>query len=152
MSDTTVYVAIVTGVFAVIGATIPQASAVIQTTRLAKREQRDRQAAIRREACVTLLRSVNDLRTQVADNHDYRGSEMAQRLALVRQYASAADISAFDVTLLVPDPLAGLARELAAAAARLAALGENTSRPPDFTEIESCAAAFTAEAVKINQG
>lgn len=151
MADITVYVAVVTGVFAVIGATIPQASAVIQNGRQAKREQHGRYELAKREACVALLRSVHELRTQVANNHDYRGNQTAERLALVRQYASATDVAALNVALLAPQPLADLARQLAAAAERQAVEAENTTRPPDFTVLDQCVAAFTTEAVKTSQ-
>lgn len=105
---------------------------------------------MRREAYVALLQAANHLRTQVASNHDYHGNDMAERLGFVREYALAADLSAINIALLVPEPVADRARALAAAAARLAERSENPSRPPDFTELESCVRAFTAEAVKSN--
>jgi hypothetical protein len=146
MADITVYVAVVTGVFTVIGATIPQAAAVIQSSRRAQAEERERYGSAKRDACLDLLRSVGQLRTQVANNHDYRGNEMAPRLALVREHAANTKVYAAKVAFLVPQPLADLAAKLDMAAASLATSAENPARPPDFTELDERVAAFTAEA------
>jgi hypothetical protein len=151
MAYVTVYVAVVTGAFTVIGATIPQVSAVIQSGRRAKREERERRESAKRDACVALLRSVGELRTQVANNHDYRGNEIAERLALVRQYAVAAKVDAVNVALLVPQSLAGPAMQLAAAAASLAVAAENTRLPPDFTDLDRCVEKLTTEALDPGQ-
>jgi len=151
MADLTVYVAVTTGVFTVIGATIPQVSAVIQNSRQAKRAEREQYKSAKRDACVALLRSAGELRTQVADNQDYHGAEVAERLALVRKYAAAVQVNAVNVALLVPRPLGGLATELAQAAARLAVSAENTKVPPDFTGLDKRVEAFTAEAVQTSQ-
>jgi hypothetical protein len=108
-----------------------------------------------RDACVALLKASGELRTQVANNHDYHGDDMTDRLALVRKHESAAQLAAARVAMLVAQPLAQLAGELSAAASELAmAAAKNTRldqgssiRPPDFTKIDGCIAAFTASAV-----
>lgn len=152
MSDVTVYVAIVTGVFTVIGATIPQAAAVIQSNRRAEREARERYESAKCDACVDLLRSVGQMRTQIANNHDYRGNETAPLLALVRQHAADAQVQAVKVAFLGSKPLAELATDLAKAIARLAVKAENTTRPPDFSDLDARVAAFTTEATKTSHG
>jgi hypothetical protein len=154
MTDvTTVYIAIVTGVFTVIGATIPQAAAVIQTARQARRLEREQFQLEKRDACVALLRSAAELRTQIANNHAYQGAELAPRLELVRQHSAATKLSAVSVALLVSQPLGSLATELATAASRLAVNAEdNPKRPPDYSELDNCVAAFTTEAIRSQSG
>ncbi len=154
MADiTTVYVAVVTGVFAVLGATIPQAAAVIQSGRQARRLEREQFESGKRDACVSLLRSAGQLRTQIANNHAYQGNQLAPRLELVRQHAAATEICAVSVALLVPQPLGGLAMQLAKAASRLAVKAEeNPKHPPDFSELDNCVSEFTSEAVKRQPG
>lgn len=154
MADvTTVYVAIVTGVFTVIGATIPQAAAVIQTGKQARRLEREQFASQKRDACVALLRSAADLRTQIANNHAYQGIELAPRLELVRQHSAATELGAVSVALLVSQPMGSLATALATAASRLAVNAEeNPKRPPDYSELDNCVAAFAAEAIRSQLG
>lgn len=152
MTDLTVYVAVVTGVFTVIGATIPQVSTVIQNGRQAKHAEREQYKSAKRDACVALLRSAGKLRTQLADNQDYHGGETAERRALVRKHAAAVQVNAASVALLVPKPLADFATELAETAARLAVSAENPKVPLEFGEFDKRVDAFTAEAVRTSQG
>jgi hypothetical protein len=155
MANDTVLIALVTGGFAVLGATLPQITSVVQSARRDKRKQSERFETARRDACVALLKAAGELRTQVANNHDYHGDEMTARLALVREHATAAQVAAASVALLVAQPLAELAMELAAAAGELAMeAAETTSleqrasiRLPDFAKLDRCIAAFTASAV-----
>src|ERR1700733_12630385 len=106
MTDSTVLVAVVAGGFTFLAATLPQITSAVQSTRQAKREQSERFETARREACVALLKASGELRTQVANNHDYHGDEMTARLALVREHAAAAQVAAASVALLVAQPLA----------------------------------------------
>ncbi len=159
MTDSTVLVAIVTGSSTLLAATVPLAAGVMQSTRQAKREQSERFKTAQRDACVALLKASGELRTQVANNHDYHGDEMSARLALVREHAAAAQVAAASVALLVAQPLARLAMELAAAASELAMAAARNTRldqgasiqPPDFEKFDGCIAAFTASAISAHR-
>jgi hypothetical protein len=166
MADTTVIVAIVTGTFAIIGATIPQVTTVLQSRRQAESAERQAKDVVRehhlaekRDACTALRRAVGELRNQVASNYDYHGDEMTERLARVREFAEAAQIQAVYIAMLLPEPIAGLAMRLGAAASRLAVkTAEHTdinagvvNFAPDFTELDPCTAAFVREAVNSDQ-
>jgi hypothetical protein len=154
MADVPVTVAVITASAAVVGAMVPQVGIAIQSARQARRERRERYESARREACVALLRAAADLRTQVSNNRDYHGEEMASRLAEVRAYAADAQVHAVNISLLVPRSLAELAQQLATAARDLAATtAANTDldkgwviRAPDFTELDACVEAFTTVA------
>jgi hypothetical protein len=155
VTDTTVWVAAIAAGAAVVGATIPLVGTAIQSARQARRDRLERYQLYKRQACVELIRAVEDLRTQVANNHDYHGDEMAARLGLVRQYAAAAKVQAASISLLVPPELADPAQQLAEAAGRLAeaaerstdlVLGVSTARP-DPTELDASIAAFKTSAV-----
>jgi hypothetical protein len=144
MPDITLYVAIVTGGFTAIGAAIPQFS----TSRQAKRAERERSGAIRRDACLALVRSAVELRTQVANCYEGGGSDMAPQLAAIRERAATAEICAHTVAFMLP-PLAGLAMSIGAVAMRLAEEAErHPKRPPSFLDLNACILAFARKVVE----
>jgi hypothetical protein len=155
MTDVTVYVAVISASAAVVGATIPLVGTAIESARQARRDRAERYESAKRQACVELVQAVEDLRTQVANNHDYHGDEMAARLGLVRTYAAAAKVQAVSISLLVPQQLAEPAQELAAAAGRVAEAAERNTdlvlgvsrERPDLTELDAWIAAFKTRAV-----
>jgi hypothetical protein len=127
MADVPIYVAIITALAGLAGATIPQFTILRRDARNAERERQERKDEARRQACLDLLRVAGELRTQVANNFEYHGTEMAERLGKVRQAASEARLHAVEVSLRAPDRLAEPAEEVAAAAENLAvAAAENT--------------------------
>lgn len=156
MADLTIAAAIISASAAVAGATIPAVAAAVTTARLRLHERRDKQEAERRDACLALLQAVGDLRTQVMDNLEYHGPEMAARLALVRAHAAAARLHAIRVALAAP-PLSVPADELAAAAEQLArATAAATDlilcamvTEPDLTGLDACTRALGTAVVEL---
>ncbi|HEX6525994.1 MAG TPA: hypothetical protein VF070_39175 [Streptosporangiaceae bacterium] len=154
MADISVTAAVITASAAVVGATIPQVVYLIQNALQARRDRAERYDSSRREGCVALLRAASDLRTQVANNHDYSGNEMAARLAQVRSYATDAQVHAVAISLLAPRSLAEPAKRLAKAAENLAVTTAADTdldkgwmvRAPNFKELDACIEAFTADA------
>jgi hypothetical protein len=126
-----------------------QAPSVFRRVRR-KREQREQQARITREACVDLLSTVSELRTSVRNAIDYHGPEMHARLEKVHNYAASAQAQAAKVALLAPRALADPAERLATAASNLAELTARCTElflgvmvsVPDFAEIDERAASF----------
>jgi hypothetical protein len=106
---------------------------------------------------VDLVQAAEYLRTQVADNHDYHGDEMAARLAQVRAFAAQARIQAVRISLAVPPELAQVAEELATAARKLAEAAEArtdlrqgvSTELPDLGDLDACIAAFKTAAMHI---
>jgi hypothetical protein len=156
MADVSIFVALITASAAVLGAAVSPVSTAYQNSRQAKRELDDRHDTALRDACVDLLRSVGDLRDQVADNYDYPGGdEMVTRLAQVRQHMTAAKVDAVKVALLEPRVLGKPAKQLADAADRLATMAAKSTdkrvraanRAPEFTELDTYATAFSESAV-----
>ena len=139
------------------GAAIPTAAATIQSVLAARRDRRDRREADRRQACVDLVQAAENLRTQVANNHDYHGDEMGARLAQVRAFAAQARIQAVRISLAAPPELAQVAQELATAASRLAEAAEArtdlrqgaSTELPDLGDLDARIAAFRAAAMRI---
>jgi hypothetical protein len=156
MTNVPLYTAVISGCAAVAGAAIPTIGITVQGALAARRERRERNEADQRQACVELVQAAENLRTQVADNHDYHGDEMGARLAQVRAYAAQARVQAVRMSLMASHGLAATAQGLAAAASRLAEAAEATTNLrqgtstdlPDFGDLETCMAAFKAEAVK----
>jgi hypothetical protein len=148
MADVSIYVALIAAGAGVIGAAIPQTA----IARQARRDKREREATAWRSACLDLLGAVGELRTQIANNFEYHGSDMAERLAQVRRCATAAQQHATEVSVswMVPRRLVAPAQGLAAAASRLAVAAASETRLdqgamvrlPDFTELEHCADEF----------
>jgi hypothetical protein len=157
MSDVSVYVALISAGAGVAGATISQLTSAIRDGRQAKRDRQERYENAAQQACVKLLKAAGRLQTQVANNHEYRGDEMIDRLAQVRRYADATQEHAATVALLVPDTLADPAEKVAAAAIRLAAVAAaNTNLQPnimnmpvlpDFGELNDSIEAFRGIAI-----
>jgi hypothetical protein len=158
MADSAVLIAVVTGGFTILGATLPQITSVVQSGRSDKRKESERRATRRNEACVALREAIGDLRTQVADNADYHGSEMGARLALVRKYAKEAEVHALKIGFIAPEPLSRAAMRLAAAGAALVVKTEENTNVdagvvtdrPDFTEVDTRITEFTKVAMKYN--
>src|SRR5690242_14906554 len=67
MPGVSLSVPIITAGAAVLGAAIPTGAAVIQDLRKARRDRAERRLETRDQACLDLLRSALDLRTQVAN-------------------------------------------------------------------------------------
>jgi hypothetical protein len=144
MADVTLYVAIVTGGFTAVGAAIPQFS----TSRQAQRAEHERSEAVRRDACLALVRSAIELRTQVANYHERGGSDVAPQLAAIRERAAAAEICAHTVAFMLP-PLADFTMSIAAVAMRLAEEAERyPKRPPDFLDLNARILAFARKVAK----
>jgi hypothetical protein len=160
MPDVSVYVAVVSAGAGVAGAAIPQIAFVVRDVRQAERDRHERRAEAKRKACLDLLRSAGELRTQVANAAQYHGDEMGTRLADIRKYAAAAQLHAVNVALLAPRKLAEPAQRLAAAASRLAAAAADGTdlrvnemiRPPDFTELDETFTTFQKIAVADARG
>jgi hypothetical protein len=158
-----VYVAVISAVAGIAGAAISQAFIIIRDSQQAERDRQERdrdrqerQAAERQEACRELLRAAVGLRTQVANNFDYHdGPEMRERLAMVREYAAAAQLHATSVSMLAPaqfaepaDQLAEAASHLAEAAAKNTKLDQSTMlKLPSFTELNKLIETFRRIAV-----
>ena len=155
MTDVSIFVPVISAAAAILGAAVSPLTTVLQSSRLARDEHKERYELAGRQACIGLLRAVVDLRTSVANNHDYHGEEMGARLAQVRQYAADARVHAFNIALLAPRPLADSASELAAAADRVAvAATEHTDlslgasvQAPDFATLDARIADFTSRAI-----
>jgi DNA-binding MarR family transcriptional regulator len=155
MTDVPLITAVLSAAAAIVGAAIPTASAMVQSLSVARRERQERHEADKRQACVELLQAVENLRAQVASNHNYHGDEMGARLAQVRTYAAEARIQALRISLMAPHGLGQSVRELAAAATALEQAAEATTdvnegvsrELPSFAELKTRIAAFTAEAV-----
>jgi hypothetical protein len=157
MVDVPIYVAVITAAAGIIGAAIPQVSMDLRAARKDDRDRRDRQAAQLRQACADLLRAAADLRTQIANNHTYRGDRaaMVERLEKVRQYAADTQVSSVSVGMLMPRRLAQPARRVADAAGRLAeAAVRNTNLDlggmdpePNYDELDQATRAFEEKAL-----
>jgi hypothetical protein len=162
MADVSVYVAVISAGAAIVGASLPQLSAIVQDSRKAKRDrlqaERDRQEHLadqRRQACVQLLRTALRLRVLVVNVQDYHGAGLAPLLAEIRDCAATAEVEAVSVALMVPPGHGKAAERLAEAAGRLAFVAAcNASlqlgasvQPPDFSELDECVQGFKAMAM-----
>jgi hypothetical protein len=155
MPDVSLYVAVITGGAAVLGAAVSPVSTAYQNSRQAVRDRAERRETAVRQACTGLLGSARDLRVQVANTAAYHGAEMASRLEQVRQLDADAASHADDVALLVPVGVAESAARLADAVSRLTAWAEAnfksdlgaSIREPDFTDLNERIADFSAQAV-----
>jgi hypothetical protein len=151
MADATIPVAAITAAAVVSGALVSPFVLMLQRSFQTKRSRTERL----KTSCKDLRRAVASVRIQVANNHDYRGGEMAERLAKLRHFASDAALHAFDISMNAPKVLADAAKQLSEEADRLVmaaekstdlALGGSSERP-DFTELDTRTEAFTAAAV-----
>jgi hypothetical protein len=160
MTDVSIYVPVISASAAILGAAVSPVTTVYQSYRQAQRERQERHETEARDACTALLRAAAQLRTQVANNHEYHGEEMGARLAQVRKYADDARTHAFNIALLMPRTVAEPAGQVAAAALRLVKTTvENTDlamgvsvRIPDFDELDGAIADFTNRAVDYTSG
>jgi hypothetical protein len=150
MPDVSVYAALIAGAAGVSGAAVPAFTLFIQNVRQAGRDRRDRSAEAGRQACLDLLRAAGELRMRVANAADYHGTEMAARLAEIRECDAAAQLHAVSVALLAPKKLTEPAAQLAAAAGRLVAVTEQSTNldrglivpRPGFAELDEELTAF----------
>jgi hypothetical protein len=155
MSDVSIYVALISGLAGVAGATVSQVTTAFREGRQAKRDRQEKHEEAKRRACEELLRAVGNLRTQVANNYTYHGEEMGTRLERVRNYAAAAQLHAVGVSLLAAESLAMLADVMAKAANSLAEWAvENTNleqgsmiREPNFRDLDDRTKAFIEKVV-----
>jgi hypothetical protein len=154
MSNVSLYAAVIAAASAIIGAAIPQITAVIRESGQAKRDRQERSAQVRREACMELLRAVGEFRARVADLYDRPGADINARLADLRQSAANTELCAASVTLLPPGSLADDANAVAAAAGALVTaaaenaglkLGAMTGKP-DFRSLDESVSAFRKKA------
>jgi len=73
MPDVSLYVAVITGGAAVLGAAVSPVSTAYQNSRQAVRDRAERRETAVRQACTGLLGSARDLRVQVANTAAYHG-------------------------------------------------------------------------------
>ena len=154
MSDIPAYVAVLSAASAIIGAAIPQVTTAIRESSQAKRDRQERNAQVRREACMELLRAAGQFRARVADLYDHHGLDMDVRLADIRQSEASTGLCAASVALLPPGSLADEANAVAAAASALVVavetdpglkLGAMTGRPA-FRSLDESVSAFRKKA------
>jgi hypothetical protein len=156
MPDVPLYTAVISGCAAVVGAAIPTIANTVQNVLAVRHDRWDRHQADKRQACLELVQAAENLRTQVANNHDYHGNEMADRLAQVRAFAAQARIQAVRLSLAAPPELAQSAHELATAAGQLAEAAEArtdlrqgaSTELPHLGDLDARIAAFRAAAVQ----
>jgi hypothetical protein len=156
MPDVPLYTAVISGCAAVLGAAVPTIASTIQNVLAVRRDRWDRHEADRRQACLELVQAAENLRTQVANNHDYHGDEMGARLAHVRAFAAQARIQAVRLSLTAPADLTQSAQELAIAASQLAEAAEArtdlrqgvSTELPNLGDLDAHVAAFRAAAVR----
>jgi hypothetical protein len=155
MTDVPLSVAAVTAAAGVGGAAIPSIATIIRDVRQAGRDRRDRQAELKRQACLDLLRSASELRARVANTADYHGAEIGARMAQIRESEAAIHLYAAGVALLAPSTLAEPAAHVAGAASRLVESAEaqvNTTAMqmvsrPDSADLDSSVTAFQHSAI-----
>jgi hypothetical protein len=156
MTGVSIYVtAIISASAAILGASVTPLTTVYQNARDARRDQRVRHETAVRDECTKLLRTVWDLRTMVANNHEYHGDEMGARLAKVRRRAADASMRWVAIATLVPGDLGRSAKRLGMAADHLALeaakytdLDRGRSiRDPEFGEVDSCIKDFSERVV-----
>jgi hypothetical protein len=127
MADVPIYVAVISALAAILGASVtPLTSAAISAREARVKRREDHASQVRAES-VSLLRAAWDLRTMTQNNHEYHGAKMAKRLAKVRERAADAAVRSATIALLSPGPLASAAAELSGAAQRLAASAAATT-------------------------
>jgi hypothetical protein len=153
--EVSVYVAAITAGAAVIGAAVSQVPILIRDARQAGQDRHERHADVRRQACLNLLGAAAELQAKVANAGQYRGKDMSDRLAEVRECAAAVKLHAATIELLAPKPFATLADHLAKEAAKFAQQAvTNTDlklnqmvEVPNPCDLEQAAEAFRARAV-----
>jgi hypothetical protein len=156
MTGASIYVtAVISASAAILGASITPLTTIYQNARYARRDQQLQHETAVRTECIKLLHAVWDLRTMVANNHEYHGDEMGARLAKVRRRAADASMKWVIIATLAPSDLGGSARRLGMAADLLAVeaakytdLDRGRSiRAPEFGEVDSCIKDFSARVV-----
>jgi hypothetical protein len=156
MTDVSIYIALISAGAGVAGAGISPVAQAYKDGRQRSRDRAERQATAMRQACVDLLRAAGELRTQVANNRSYHGTDMATRLEEVRRLAVATQVHAAEVEMLAPTATAELAGKLATSGGELAdwtvrhtnlQLGVLAEDPP-YRELDDRLADFRAQAVR----
>lgn len=145
MSNVSIYVAVIAALAAILGASVTPLTSAAFSAREARGKRHEEHMAEVRAESVELLRTAWDLWAMTQNNHEYHGSEMATRLAKVRERAADAAVGAATITLLTPGLLADAATDLANAAKRLAAVAvANTDldrgvskEAPNLAELDS---------------
>jgi hypothetical protein len=152
MVNVSIYVAVISALAAILGASVAPLTSAAITARADRARRADDHAAQVRDQSVELLRASWDLRTMTQNNHEYHGGEMAARLAKVRDRAADAAVGSATIALLAPGRLAVAGAGLADAAQRLAlAAAADTDldmgrsvKAPDLTELDDMIAEFSA--------
>jgi len=119
MPDVSLYTAAIAGAAAVAGAAVPAITVLVRDVGQTKRDRQERQADARRQACLDLLRSAQQLRVKVANAAQYHGPEMGARLEEIRACEADVQLHAAQAALLTTEELGGLAESLADAAGQL---------------------------------
>jgi hypothetical protein len=151
MADVSIYVALIAAFAGVTGAAIPQVAIVVRDVRQSDRDRRDHYDDAVRQACLSLLRAVSDLRTLVANVQAHR-DDMAVWLADVDGRAAEAKLQATQVSLLVRDARAEAAAQVAEAADGVAVAVKRDARvglgdvirEPSFRQLDGCVEVFRA--------
>jgi hypothetical protein len=151
MPDVSIFVAIIAGGGAVLGAAVSPLSLAYQNSRQSEQNRRERRETETRQACTGLLKAARDLRVQVANNHAYQGNDISSRLERVRQLAADAASFTDSVLLLVPTDVSDSARRLTVTVSRLAETAEAnidsdvrmSIRSPDFSAVDECIVDFS---------
>jgi hypothetical protein len=145
MSYVSIYVAVIAALAAILGASVTPLTTAAINGREARGKRQDKHMKEVRSESVKLLRTAWDLWAMTQNNHEYHGTEMADRLAKVRERAANAGVCSAEIRLLAPGLVAGAATDLANAAKRLAeATVANTDldrgvskQAPNLTELDS---------------
>jgi hypothetical protein len=122
---------VITAAAGIVGASLPQITTFLRDVRQAERDRRDRIAGSQRQACLDLLGTAGELRTQVENAAEYQGPRMADLLAEIRRCNEAVQLNAATVELLAAANLAEPADRLAKAAEKL------TSAAVDGTDLKN---------------
>lgn len=121
MTGASIYItAIISASAAILGASVTPLTTIYQNARHARHKRQAQHAAAVRNECVKLLRAAWDVRTMAANNHEYHGDEMAERLARVRTRAADASMRWVIIATLAPGDLGSSAKRLGLAADHLA--------------------------------
>jgi hypothetical protein len=143
MPGVSLSVPIITAGAAVLGAAIPTGAAVIQDLRKARRDRAERRLETRDQACLDLLRSALDLRTQVANAYLSHGDEVIAGLREIRSLAASVEYHAVSTGMRGRQLKASAYRVAKAARILTQATERNTNLTlkemagsPDFTELD----------------
>lgn len=157
MTNIPIYVAVITAGAGLLGALIPQTWIVFREIKQRDRDRRDRYVAQARDACLDLLRASGALSAHVKNMTTYRGDRngLCNRLEEARGYLADIQLHTASVGMAAPSTLTEPARQLAAAAERLAKSVEEVTDldnaemldRPDNGPLDELISAFSNRAV-----